>query len=514
MKKLTKLFSLVLLLCFVLGCLVACVQPVDKDPCKDGHTEQTLPAVSATCTKTGLTEGKKCTVCGKVTQEQQVVPTLPHNYKDGVCTVCKAEDPNYQPPEPIDYVSQLQLDENSETKKLRVTVKNYVDGDTTHFNANDPTFEGGVLKARYLAINTPESTGKIEDYGKAASNFTKSKLKAAEEIMVESDDANWNVDSTGSRYLVWVWYKQNGVWRNLNLEILQNGLAIASNTAQNRYGEICMNALNQAKAFKLLCHSGKPDPDTYHGAAVELTLKELRTNIESYNGIKVAFEGVVVTNSGNLGVYVQELDEETGKYNGVYVYYGNGAAGPILTALKPGNRVRVVGVCGLYETAGTYQISGLNYELMDPDNPENTQLIEKNQEIVYTKVTAQDFVNGTIDVELTEVDEDGNEVVTKKTIPYAEFIYNTAVEMDNLKVVRVYTTNNEGSSSNGAMTLTCEVDGVTITVRTIVLYDENKQLVTADYFEGKTINVKGLVESFNGEYQIKLLTLNNVTIVD
>lgn len=503
MKKLNKLFALVLLLCFALGCLVAC----DEDPCKNGHTEEILPAVSATCTSTGLTEGKRCSVCGEVLTEQQIVPALSHNYLQGVCTDCG------QIAQQIDYVSQLTLDENSETKKLKVTVKSYIDGDTTHFYVNDPTFTGGVLKARYLAINTPESTGKIEDYGKKASNFTKSKLLNAEEIMVESDDSNWNVDSTGSRYLVWVWYKQDGVWRNLNLEILQNGLAVGSNTAQNRYGEICMNALNQARTLKLYCHSGVADPDTYHGAAVELTLKELRVNIDSYNGIKVAFEGVVVANSGSLGVYVQELDEETGEYNGVYVYYGASALGPVLAALKPGYRVRVVGVCSLYETAGTYQISGLSYELMEPDNPENTQLIEKDQEIVYTKISADDFVNGKIEVEVVTEDEDGNEISTKKTMDYAEFIYNTAVEMDNLQVVSVYTTDNDGSS-DGAMTLTCKVDGLTVTVRTNVLYDDQKNLITADYFEGKTINVKGLVESFNGDYQIKLLSINNVTIVE
>ena len=29
-----------------------------------GHTEETIPAVDATCTASGLTAGKKCTVCG------------------------------------------------------------------------------------------------------------------------------------------------------------------------------------------------------------------------------------------------------------------------------------------------------------------------------------------------------------------------------------------------------------------------------------------------------------------
>ena len=38
--------------------------------------------------------------------------------------------------------------------------------------------ENGVLKARYIAINTPESTGSIEPWGKKAANFTKTKLQS------------------------------------------------------------------------------------------------------------------------------------------------------------------------------------------------------------------------------------------------------------------------------------------------------------------------------------------------
>lgn len=39
-----------------------------------GHTEETIPAVSATCTAAGKTEGKKCSVCGEVLEAQQDVP--------------------------------------------------------------------------------------------------------------------------------------------------------------------------------------------------------------------------------------------------------------------------------------------------------------------------------------------------------------------------------------------------------------------------------------------------------
>ena len=43
-----------------------------------GHTEEIIPAVPATCTTTGLTEGKVCTVCGEILVAQEVVPALDH----------------------------------------------------------------------------------------------------------------------------------------------------------------------------------------------------------------------------------------------------------------------------------------------------------------------------------------------------------------------------------------------------------------------------------------------------
>ena len=50
------------------------------------HTEEVMPAVEPTCTETGLTEGKKCSVCGEILEEQQIVPAKGHQYDDGVVT--------------------------------------------------------------------------------------------------------------------------------------------------------------------------------------------------------------------------------------------------------------------------------------------------------------------------------------------------------------------------------------------------------------------------------------------
>ena len=57
--------------------------------------------------------------------------------------------------EVVDYVAQTKLDINSSTKKQEVTVKSYIDGDTTHFIVPADISDDGTLKARYMGINTP-----------------------------------------------------------------------------------------------------------------------------------------------------------------------------------------------------------------------------------------------------------------------------------------------------------------------------------------------------------------------
>lgn len=410
------------------------------------------------------------------------------------------------PAEPVDYAGQLRLNMASETVKAEVTVKTFVDGDTTHFNVSTKVADSGVLKARYLAVNTPEVTGKIEEYGKRAAAFTREKLTNAVSIIVESDDNKWNLDSTGERHLVWVWYKpdENSDYRCLNLELLQNGLCKANSTANNRYGSICSNALDQARQLKLSVYSGQKDPDFYYGEAIEMTLKELRTNLVAYNSLKVAFNGVVTMNSSN-SVFVEAYDPETDMYYGMSVYYGYGLSGAGLEILSVGNEVRIVGTLQYYEAGGTWQVSGLTYRMMRPKDPGNIQKLSDGHSPAYVLTSPDTFVNGQVVIK-----GEGAE----RTFPYAEMAMSTSVEMHGLKVKHVYTTDNEDSSSNGAMTLTCEADGVTVLVRTAVLTDAEGKRVTEDAFYGKTIDVKGVVDFYDGTHQIKVLTLSNINIYE
>ena len=83
--------------------------------------------------------------------------------------------------------------------------------------------------------------------------------------------------------------------------------------------------------------------------------------------------------------------------------------------------------------------------------------------------------------------------------------------MNNLEVVSVYTTVSD-TDSNGAMTLTCKLNGVAIKVRTEVLRDSSGNVITESAYLGKNISVRGMIEQYNGDYQIKVFFASQITI--
>ena len=408
-----------------------------------------------------------------------------------------ADNNDNNEPTHVDYVGQTKLDMTSNTMKLEVSLKSHVDGDTSHFIVPTSIDTTGVMKARYLAINTPESTGKIEVWGKKASAFTKEKLTTAHSIIVESDDDSWNYDGNG-RFLVWVWYQpeEGAEYRNLNLEILQNGLAVGSKAGGTRYGDAAVAAIAQASAERLYVFSNDIDPEYPYGEAQSVTLKELRTNIDEYNGAKVAFEGIITYNS-DWTAYIEEYDPETDMYYGIQLFYGYDSN--LIDPLSQGNRVRVVGVVSSFH--GTYQVADLSYNRMRPNDPANTAVISKGNEVPFREATASEFYGN---VKIETEDETFE-------IPFTKLAVSTSISMKNLKVVKTYTT-----QSNGEMTLTCQVDGKEISVRTALLKDENGNTITESYFKNSTIDVQGIVDYFdlndtgNGTYQIKVYSLSDI----
>lgn len=423
---------------------------------------------------------------------------------------CNDETDGDEPDAPVhvDYVAATKLDMTSETKKAEATVRSFIDGDTTHFYVTDTEMAPeGVVKARYLAIDTPESTGRIEEWGKTAAAFTKAALKSAESILLESDTAEWNMDNN-DRHLLWIWYRKAGEteYRNLNIEILQSGYAVASNSGQNRYGKTCLAALAQATAEKLYVHSDELDPTFPYGAATEVTLKELRVNRDAYEGQKVAFEGVIM--QGGTTLYVEQYDEEDGRNYGVQVYLGYTPPAGASRFLKAGNRVRIVGSFLYAEVVNAYQVSGIEYDPMKPGDPANTYLLEQGVGVTYTPILdLADFTSGKTEITVGE---------EKVSFANNELALYTARAIQGLRVIDTWTT--QTGDDAGAISLTCEKDGATFTVRTAKLYDENDALVTADRFVGKTIDVQGIIDSYTpkdsteAQIQLKVVTLSNITI--
>ena len=117
-----------------------------------------------------------------------------------------------------------------------------------------------------------------------------------------------------------------------------------------------------------------------------------------------------------------------------------------------------------------------------------------------------------VDVTPTEIQASDLDV-NNKTLDY------NLVQIKNVVVKRTSTTTTEGSSSKGAITIYGEVDGKEVVIRTEVLYDRTgtyevdaNKIITASNFEGKTLDVTGVVEKYMGKYQVMLLSMNDVII--
>ncbi|MDD6439170.1 MAG: Ig-like domain-containing protein [Lachnospiraceae bacterium] len=147
-----------------------------------GHVEEKIPAVAATCTKTGLTEGTKCSRCGVILRAQQSTPVLGHSYgawvqvkaptaleegyRERTCTRCGAKDSGRQmiaklPATMTLNATSIPLQVKKSTTKL--TVSGLAAGDSVASVASSNT---KIVKAswngRVLKITAQKKTGKAK----------------------------------------------------------------------------------------------------------------------------------------------------------------------------------------------------------------------------------------------------------------------------------------------------------------------------------------------------------------
>jgi endonuclease YncB( thermonuclease family) len=428
-------------------------------------------------------------------------------------------------PEFVDYAAELKFNEASGKKWTYATVKSYIDGDTTHFFVDKSEMSEGFVKARYLGINTPESTGIVEPWGKKASDYTKTQLQKAENvpngIIIESDSSTWDLDSTGDRYLLWVWYKtsEDAEYRNLNIEILQQGLAYGSSTTSNTYSEYTTAALYQATSMKLYVFNKKEkDPDFYYGSAINLTLRELKANCGKYKNKLVKFEAVVAKQTGYT-IYVEEYDAQNDMYFGMQVYTGFGY--PRMDDFTIGNRVSIVGTLQYYENGGYYQVSNLQYDILFPDWEGGCRVLETGNSASYREGDVDKIMNGKINIEsYVEIEGADGEVVEELQnveFDYGELALFSTVKLSNLTVQSVYTTTNENSACKGALTITCkDQNGKLIEIRTDskLVREDDTIVVASDFPIGTVISARGIVDTYNGNYQLKVFNIKDIIYED
>lgn len=294
-----------------------------------------------------------------------------------------------------DITKSLTLEKSYEGKSFLkdgigvATVSAFTDGDTTRFRAGDDT-----VVIRYYCIDTPESTGSVEKWGKAASLFVKEQLSNATLIVLESSTGGKpTTDSYGSRYLGYVWYKgaNDANLKNLNLELIENGYTDnkAINTSDYPYYSQMYKANQFARSIKLRLYSDLDDP-LYSTDPVEMTIKDFWDNLDAYynteteSGSKVIFEAyfedLTVSNSGTYTYTAVQYDPETGeRYElNVYAAYSSSAA----TKMKLGYKFRVIGTINLYY--GNYQVSGITYnEIYQDKQPDGSYITQKDYYLTF-----------------------------------------------------------------------------------------------------------------------------------
>lgn len=211
----------------------------------------------------------------------------------------------------------------------QVTLHTTIDGDTAHFTTSTQSASGEtLLKARFYGIDTPESTGKVQPWGKPASIYTSEILQKASRsgtIVVSSPASTYqapSADSTGSRYVSLIWVNETvknapiDQLKLLNLMIVENGYSWVKNLSDvPEYVDTFRAAESQARQAGLHLFGTDPDPYFNYGGYKNVSLLDLKTEIvaslkdsshqNAYNNERVTVQGTVAGFSNHI-VYIQD----------------------------------------------------------------------------------------------------------------------------------------------------------------------------------------------------------------
>ena len=145
------------------------------------HTLTKVEAKAPTCTEDGSIEYYVCSGCDKlfadaagnveITANDLVDKATGHDYKDGVCTVCGAKDPDYKPPvNPFVDVSESSVYYDAILWAYYHEPQQITGGYTaTEFRPGNPCTRGQVVTFLWRAAGCPEPTGDTSMFNDASS---------------------------------------------------------------------------------------------------------------------------------------------------------------------------------------------------------------------------------------------------------------------------------------------------------------------------------------------------------
>ena len=373
-----------------------------------------------------------------------------------------------------------------------VSVVRYVDGDTSMFK----TSTGEIFTTRYLGINTPESTYRIEPWGFSASKQNKEIISECLEnggkIVLQADTAEERTDSNG-RYLAWVWLiSKDGDSRLLNLELAELAYAQVKCETNALYYQSLLAAIQPLVLAKVRIYGEKDPAYDYNKEGVQMSIKEVREKygtpeqIEAYSkggettsttgelivsgaGTLVVISGTVVRKNGNTNAYIQQYDEETNKYYGIYVYGGYNTINKLLL----GANVEITAKIGYYY--GSLQLTDLTSD-------RRIKLYNLNGE-----------VNSYEKMEASEVNDINNYSQIGRLVQISNLTVTGYSDADNTNAISIYTSYTDAYGKSGKLDI--RVDSG------VVLYDpEGKQIKSGSYFVGKKIeSIIGIIGYYNWE---------------
>lgn len=359
----------------------------------------------------------------------------------------------------------------------QVTLSQTVDGDTAHFY---DSVSKTRFTARFLCINTPESTGRIEPWGKEASKFTASKLSEATTIVLEAEKVGSpaELDTTGKRYLAYVWYKlaDDADFRLLNLEIVEECYSnFTGVSSDSKYGDK-FDAASMKSYESKRRKFGEKDPNfDYTNEVKEITIAELKNNFSDYSaGTKLKLTARVVRLCGD-NLYLEDInetwDEKEQKYEyaGIYLFSGYGSG---LGQLKSGQIISFNCQCVDNETYGK-QLT----------NPSSVKIVEKTSEYTIRTFSGNEYVDLSL---------------------YEGFV----VKFENYTVTSVNTPDEEGAYTIYGKTSSGQKVNIRIDGSVYPKYSASSIEV------GATYTITGGVSKFNSTFQIMLGNQKNEGLND